>query len=57
MAPPKSVSKGAKKAFKAMQKQYGPKLGAKVFYAKAGGAGPKLNKRVSSFYKTRGKQK
>jgi len=57
MAPPKSVSVGAKKAYEAMVQQYGPELGAKVFYAKAGGGGPGLNERVSSYYKTRGTQK
>jgi hypothetical protein len=57
MAPPKSVSVGAQKAYAAMVQQYGPELGAKVFYAKGGGGGPALNARVSSYYKTGGKQK
>ena len=60
--PRKSWSKGANKAFAAMQRQYGPALGERVFFAKANKDAPRAlqsksqNRRVSSFYKTRGKQ-
>jgi len=53
----KSWSVGATKAYGEMVKRYGEELGAKVFFAKAGGGGPGLNQRVSSYYKTGGKQK
>lgn len=59
MPPRRTWSKGAKKAYAAMQQQYGPELGEHIFYAKAtkiAGTAGSINKRASKAFKTGGTQ-
>jgi hypothetical protein len=53
--PIKSYNKGARKAYRAMQKQYGAKKGRQVFFALANkrGKGKSRKQRVNSTYRTR----
>lgn len=54
--PKKSWSKGARKAYVALTRRYGARLGTRIFYAKANKVasaktkGNPLNRRVSSVY-------
>lgn len=50
---------GAAKAMRAMQRQYGAKRGAQIFYAKAnsGGGRGSMHSKAQSFYKKGGRQK
>jgi hypothetical protein len=57
--PVRSYSKNARKAYRAMQKQYGAKKGRQVFYAVANkrGKGKSTSAKVRSAYKRKRKRR